>query len=443
MRVDIQTKKQILARLGKSLLFRLLIVGMVLYALYHVVTATSSRLVTDVVVSGEERTTLVGEAVIFRDETVLTAVGGRYLCSYPLVSGAKVNANTTLAQLYTTSLEEDELAQAQATLTALDRQIELAERVPDHDALASLAELRAQVREQLIANAQNATGGAPMNEISGGAFDLLLTLNRIDALTGQTTGSEAVLTALQGERSRLLLAAGYAGRTLSVSDVPGEQTSGYFYHAERVDGYEDILTRSALFAMTLNELEAALASERVTYGQGVSVVGKLAASHRWSIAVAVDPLLARDMQAGDRFAVLFTDEYGVTLSMTLDRVIGSVADGRAYAVLSTNELPDGFGFTRFSRVEITLSTQKGYRLPETALHTLDGKDGVYILEGGRVSWRDVEIVARGEGFVLAYAPTREQRESEQDDTYHADRYIALQDVVIVEGKQLYDGKYIN
>ena len=128
--------------------------------------------------------------------------------------------------------------------------------------------------------------------------------------------------------------------------------------------------------------------------------------------------------------------------MVLARVISSLAKDKAVLVLSTNAMPQGFAYTRFSDVELILDEVSGYRVPETALATHDGLDGVYVLDGGRVTWRDVRIVSRGEGYVLVYAPTKAERESEEDDTYHYDRYLGIRDVVITDGDDLYDGKYI-
>ena len=441
-KMDKARKRQVYARLGRSIAFRLLVVGMVLYAIYHAVAALSPRLLTDLVVSGEQTTTLSGQAVIFRDETVVTATGGRYLCSYPLENGAKVNSQSTLCQLYATSLSEDELQVAQSTLVALDRQIALAERMPSHDTLSVLNSLRESARDQVIANNQKATDGAPMSAISDGAFSLLLSLHRIDALTGQSGGGQDVLAALRGERTRLLMSTGYSSRTLTVADANAPSTSGYFYYADRVDGYEALFARSALSSLTLSELDALLENGPQIAGPGVSVVGKLAASQRWSAVVSVDPELARDLKIGQRYTLTWPDEYDKTFSMTLSRVIGSVADGHAYAVFDTSELPNDFSFPRFSRVTLTLSSVQGYRVPEDALCESGGRTGVYILKGGRVSFRAAEVLARADGYVIVYAPSAEQRRDEQDTTYHADRYLALQDVVIVEGKDLYDGKYI-
>lgn len=443
--MSISVSRQALSRLGRSLVFRLFLVALTLYTLYHCVSAFSDRVTTDVVTQATEYTTVSGEAVLFRDETVVTVSGGPYLCSYPHENGAKVNARATLAQLFATAGEANELANRQAALNALDRQLALLESTALTDTLAALPSLRADASKALLSSARHVTGNAPMSELSDDAFALLRTLHRITALTGEGGTAATPTATLMAERQRLLMSTGHSSRTVTVADVSTDASGGYFYYGTRVDGYEDIFRRSALASMTLSELDALLATPARDYGTGVSVtvVGKLARTHVWSIAVSLDPDVALTLEVGQRYPVTFTDEYELSLNMTLDRTIGSRAEGRIVAVLSCTELPRDFTFTRFSNVTLTLDATSGYRIPETALTEVDGVTGVYILEDGRVCFRTVDILLRGEGYALVYAPTKQQREDEADDTYHAHRYVSLRDIVITEGDDLYDGKYID
>lgn len=430
--------KQMLTRLGRSLAFRALLVVLALYAVYHLVAAFSDRVVTDVIVEGEASDTVCGEAIIFRDETVLSTVG-TYLCSYPLANGAKVGVSSSLASLYPASGDAALVAERQIMLSLLDRQIARVMALPTGDSLASLPSLQKQTNDALIAVRQSIDDGAPMSRISDGAMDALLSLNRIGALTGQST--EDTLERLRAQRQDLL--GGYAVRTMTVADVAADLTGGYFYHGSEVDGYEEIFRHEQTATMELADFDALVSHARREYGAGVTVVGKLAHSFRWSVAVELLPDVAERLKVGKHYAVVFTDEYDVTVDMELTRLIGSRAEGRMVAILTASVLPEHFSFTRFCNVEIVLDTVYGYRVPESALVELDGVTGVYILRDGRVSFRAVETAMAGDGYILAYAPTRAQREDEEDETYHADRYVALRDIVITKGEDLYDGKYID
>jgi hypothetical protein len=208
-----------------------------------------------------------------------------------------------------------------------------------------------------------------------------------------------------------------------------------------VDGYEEIFSQAALTDMTGADYERLLQLPRRTYGSGVTVAGKLVSGFYWSIVLPIPTDRADSVEVGDSYRVVFNDEGGLTLSMRLERII-SATSGQSLLVLTTSEMPKDFSYTRFSGVSLILEETEGYRVPETALVEENGQEGVYTLNGGRVSFRAIEVISRGEGFVLAYVPTQAQREDEQNETYHYDRYLDIRDVVITDGRDLYDGKYI-
>ncbi len=433
--------KQTIARFAKTLGFRLLILLLILYTVYHCVAAFSDRVVTDVVTEGVDRITVGGEAVLFRDEQVLTVGGGQSLLSYPNPSGAKVNVTTPLAEVYLTGGDVDTLQATQAKLLSLDRQIALCEQLPLSDMLSSLPALQKAAREQLIQNNRLSSAGVPLQEVDTGAFDLLLLLNRIAALTGQSPSASALVASLRAERQLLLSSAVYT-QTVTLQSSATTDTGGYFFYANTVDGYEDIFSRQALGDMTAEQFSALVTQAPRTLGNGVTVVGKLVSSFRWSIVLPVSPDLTERVEVGQGYKVTFTNQQDLTLTMTLDRTVLPTDGGMALLVLSSEIMPENFSYPRFSQVELTLEELAGYRVPETALVEVDGQTGVYILERGQVCLRSVRIISRGEGYVLVYAPTKAERESDEDDTYHYDRYLALSDVVITQGDDLYDGKYI-
>lgn len=433
--------KSMLKRLFRSLAFRLVIAVVILYTIYHCVAAFSDRVVTDVITMGSDRLTVSGQAVLVRDETVLTRPGGNHLISYPNENGAKINLSTPLAELYPTYVDSHTREATQITLHALDRQIALAKQLPISDMLATLPSLVTEAKQQILNNNRIITSGGPLSDIQNGAFELLLCLNRIEALTKQSTSSASLLAALQAERQMLLLQAGGSAQSVTAGSL-GLAATGYFFHAETVDGYEHIFSRAALDRMTVADFEAMMNTPRRTFGNGETVIGKVVRGFRWSIILPVSADAADQVDVGENYDVRFHRD-DCTLTMTLDRIIPSVADAQALLVLSTSSMPRDFTYTRFSEVEMIIERVEGYRVPETALYHENGRDFVYILDGGRVCLRYVEIISRGEGYALAYAPTKAERESQSNDKYHYANYLSLQDIVITEGNRLYDGKYID
>jgi hypothetical protein len=121
----------------------------------------------------------------------------------------------------------------------------------------------------------------------------------------------------------------------------------------------------------------------------------------------------------------------------LDRILTSLSDGeRAVLLFSCEQMPAGFRFERVQDVRIVTETWEGYYVPETALHTdADGTLGVYILRGGVVCFRRIEVLYEGAGYrvAAAYDPEREDPGT----------YLRLLDEMIVAGSNLFDGRILS
>ena len=68
-------------------------------------------------------------------------------------------------------------------------------------------------------------------------------------------------------------------------------------------------------------------------------------------------------------------------------------------------------------------------MPQSALYTVNGVEGVYIFKDSTVYFRRVEVLYRGDGYVIA---------AQNDDGN--DAYLSGYDILITSGKDLYDGR---
>jgi hypothetical protein len=259
--------------------------------------------------------------------------------------------------------------------------------------------------------------------------ELTLLLHAHDTLTEPTALSLSPLEAIVGQRNALLATVARSTRTLTLREVVGEQDalSGYFYHADAVDGYETVFSRAALATMNIADYDAMHRAQPLSYA-GRTLLGKTVQSYRWSLTLPVDLAVADDLTVGQTLDAHFPEEQDIALSMTLERIVRSVGDGRAVLVLTSDVMPPTFRFTRFQTVQLVLHTVRGYRVPETALRQDGAREYVYILEDGCVRERAVTVLMRGQGYVIV----EEQTEG-----------LSHNDVVITGGKNLYDGKYID
>ena len=441
-------RKQAWQRLLGGVFFRVLILALILYTVYHCVVALTPRMTTAVVSVGEELVVTEGQATIFRDERVLTADGWGLLISYPLENGAKVSATSELVTLYTTTLDATTLQQLQSELSVLDARIVAAKRAQRQYAYsaaatttASLRVVHADVRERMLALARATQGTTTFTIPAQTLAELELSLDTYADLSAGESANGSPVRALEERRAVLLSTVARSMRTMTLRELVLGQSdeqgftsfSGYFYHADAVDGYENVFSREALATMSIMEYDAMHTADPTPYAAG-TLLGKTVGSYVWSITLPVSFAVADTLTVGEAYEVSFPEEQDATVTMTLDRVIRSVADERAVLVLSADVMPQSFRFTRFQTARLILDSVQGYRIPDTALHYAEttGAPYVFVLQDGSVRARDVEILLHGDGYAIVAAPDAEQ-----------DGGLRLHDVVITSGKDLYDGKYID
>lgn len=430
-------------RLLGGMFFRVLILVLILYTVYHCAIALTPRMTTAVVREAEETVVTEGTAAIFRDEAIVRTTGQGWLISYPLESGAKVSATSTLATLYTTLLDDDTLADTQQRLQLLDHAIIACERAERLYAYTtSPAQVHTDICDHLLTLTRAAARGERDRITDRSNAELLVLLYRYALLTDQDSDLTSPLQSLRSERSMLLSTVARSSRAITLSDVvtnlssteSGLSTfSGYFYHADQVDGYEDLFSRTALSTMNIVDYDALMALTPADPSIGGTLLGKTVSSYQWSMTLPVPFDLADQLTIGRTYSVIFPDEGSEEISMTLDRIIRSVGDGRAVLVLSADTTPEQFQYIRFQPARLVTERLSGYRIPETALQREDNGDVyVYILKGGCVRRRDISILYEGQGYVLVAIPGADDQNG-----------LSLNDVVITSGKNLYDGKYID
>ena len=114
-----------------------------------------------------------------------------------------------------------------------------------------------------------------------------------------------------------------------------------------------------------------------------------------------------------------------TLTMT-NKVVGT---DTVLAVFVCESHPKDFLFYRKQTVEITVGESEGFYIPDSALVTQNGMTGVYVFEESTVRFRRADIIWRGDGYAIAALPG--------DGSLTA---LRENDILIVSGKDLYEGK---
>ena len=310
------------------------------------------------------------------------------------------------------------------------------EKALENAARARELEMEIDYLHALLSNVSDASGAAEQdNAVRAAIYRLSAAVGagdaaRIDStcvnlssllFTGGAAVTQSDLDALQAEL-RQLRAAGNDGSILAPA-------AGIFTTA--ADGYES-LTPDLLDDITPDGV-AALSDAKAAVGS--NVIGKLITAKKWYYAAVMSEEDAARLSPGGTTTLDF-DRHSSGEIPAVVRSISSPVDGQVAVVFALSRaLTDTLGL-RETSAEVVYASYTGLRVPLKAIHfdKAAGADGettvVYVVTAGQMEMKPVEILYQTDEYCLVA---------------RADGRDALRagDEVIVEGRNLADGKVIN
>lgn len=410
--------KEHAGRIGLTVLLFCLIV----YTVYHAVGGSAGSLQTTPVRKVTDTALVTGEGWLFRDETLLT-LPREGLVNTLATSGTKVGRNTQLFQVWYPS-DAENLTAVQTRLDALNRQISLLQKslLPTgsklsdaagyrNDAMTRLSDIRAEIRSG------NWVG------VGDAEDEMLVALNRYGSLLSSEEGIRTALEQLTAERDRML--------TGESRTVWNDSASGYYYARETVDGLEERFSVTALETLTGAGF-AELQNAEPIPGDGFAA-GKICYDYRWYLALTLPADVGGALEVDTTYAVRFPENHNRELNLTCtDLRDAGDGNGTVLVILRSDVTPADFTFRRCQTVELTTGESSGLYIPEQAIVTRGGVTGVYVFDSGTVVFRRIAAAVEREGYLLALC--------DDPDPENEIPYVALNDLMVLSGKNLYDGK---
>ncbi len=408
--------------LGQRTAIVLIFVLIAVYTLYHLSGLFDTEMKTYAVGATSETRVVGGTGYLFRNETVLTASHGG-VADYRVKDGVKVSEGQTLAYVYEGggASEREAIRLLDDRIALLEQSLQSGVTIPDP------IELREELREEyiLLMNMlaeQNAIG------LSDRSDSFLMGLNRADTLVdGKESEGYKTLSALRTERKTLLANAG------SMGDAERASSSGYFYRD--TDGCESLFTMDAVSEERLTEESFyALVAQMEKAKPVERAYGKLCGSSEWRLVLPVTEEQSASFAQGQTYVGVFGN--GVAeIPLTLEYTKDAPDHGQVLLVFSADRMPEGFSFDRCQSVRMTVERADGLYVPKDVVLRRDGKYGVYILRGSVVRFRYVEIVYEGSDFYLVSEGLPQDEEGRV--------YLQVNDLIILNGKNLFDGRVMD
>lgn len=406
----------------------LLAVLLIFFCFYQLTSLFRTEIETMLVTEDSLERAIIGEGVLFREETPLVSAYGGLTVAHT-ASGGRVSKDTPLVEVYESGFDDRE-----AYLTLCDLRTRLEAAAAEQDGLSSLTSLREQVNVLMNGLLASAEAG---NAISARqTAELLRVLYvRMQSLTDDNFSIDTLISEVKREEEAILSRAGERSEVLRASD------GGYFFLGS--DGYSQSCDPSRLEALTGAELTALSDTVRrtpVSAPQGE--VGVFARSAEWHLAIPLSlpyEEISR-LTVGSTYTVAFPENGGARIPMTVKRVTFGGEDEPSVVVLSTLRMPEQFSYDRLQSVRIICETISGFSIPAAAVHVLDGETGVYVLEGSVMCFCRIEIL---HDLGTRYLVKTRDPSPDGEFTTNTYRYVALYDAVVLSGTRLFHGRVLS
>ena len=354
------------------------------------------------------------EGVFLRNETVVHDVNAGVLC-YEYEDGIKVGKSTIIARRY----KNDADIARRREIEQLEKQIEMlesAEKLLGTDN-SQLEAISAQINESHSSIIESILNGdfAGASEYRN---NLLCAMCKREITLKESEGYSAKKTALKQRIAELnaLLSGGffdvYAGGT------------GYFVSG--IDGYEGEFGFSDIEQMTEEKISEI--TKNPVKSSKSTIIGKLVSDYRWRAAAVIDTDKMFGIYKGSD-AVL---RIGSSSRLLKTKVVSmeECGDGKAVYVFECDNLVPEAISARTGSFKLVVNSYGGLRVSRKALRNNEkGELGVYIKLADKLLFKKIDVIYWGEDYVICSQNT-------------GDDYLKLYDSVVVEGKDLYDGKVV-
>lgn len=393
--------------------------------------ARGERLSTEVAYSYDHEVNVPFDGVYMRDESLVFDSGTGVL-SFENPDGTKVGKSSVIARRYKTESDSAYLRE----IEALKKQIEVldsAEKLIGTDS-SQLEAISMQINEShsdIISAVQSgdyALAGAKQNSLLEAMCKREITLKDSQGYSDKKSQLNREV-----ERLRALMSG-------SVQDVTAGN-AGYFVSS--VDGYEGLIGYSDISKMTEEKISEIV--ENPKKNDGSTAIGKLIADYHWRVAAVLDDEYMLGTSVGDTVELRVGSDGHKFEAEVVSKERGS--DGKVVCVFQCDRMNSVVVSGRTARFKLVISSYGGLRVPRKALrYNDDNERGVFVQRGQTLAFKKVDVIYWSDDYVICKQNVLKKDPNGSSETAGDeeidDDYLKLYDIIVTEGKELYDGKFI-
>lgn len=367
---------------------------------------------------------------IFMDEEAVVYTGGEYRC-FPDVSvvGEYVDIDTKVATLYKAG------------------DAEKAKKIEEIEKKIALLTECMVVNEGIIGSkeydkdVQNAYNTIIKSAMSGNLFGIrsntsawLLAQGKKSIAVNYVADYQKEIGKLRVEKAQLL--AEFGNGTDIKSPINGIYIGSF-------DGYEEYFSYETAKNGTYEQINSLLSgADRIdTHRQGETLCGKIIRSTKWYFAAPISSADLKNFSLGTAYEVEFEENNGMSLSLTLERILSLRGSNNAYVVFSCMEMPQNFEYIRFQNIRVKTAEHEGLCVPASSVRYVNGELAVYIAKSDKIYLKNINVITEYGGMYIV--KPQDDFSTAEKEALEDKEYLNRYDTLIISGKDLYAGKYID
>ena len=248
------------------------------------------------------------------------------------------------------------------------------------------------------------------------AFGNFITSKQIS--TGEVLNLTEKINALTTELQTL------QAKKTAYSEVKSDRAG---YYLKGADGYENTIDFTKINELTTKDIENAINSKPQEVKS--EVVGRTVGNFDWYILCSIDTEKTIDLKDDADIFINFPYS-GVEKLKGKIYKIGDRTENKTLVIIKCNLMNDALADFRIEDIQLITEEYTGYKIKNSAIRTVDGQTGVYVVSGNLIDFRKVHIAYNDGDYSIVDNPEGEWG------------YIRLYDEVVTKGVEMYDNKLV-
>ena len=394
--------------------FGLVAIFILSYLICQIVLISKAEIETQIAMSETVYKTINTKCFVVRDEQYVTSSVQGTTISFA-TNAERVAKGDTISMIFQTN--EDANTYLRIT--------EITEELEHYNTLAGQANIQSvdvsalskKIEEKLSDYLDSIEKGEFTEALEyADVFSNYITSRQIS--TGEVLNLTDRINALNAELQSL------QAKKTAFNEVKSERAG---YYLKGADGYETTIDFSKINELTCKDIENAIKAKPKELKP--EIIGRTVGNFDWFVLCSIPSDETIDLEDGEEIYMNFPYSGVEKLSGTIYK-LGDRSEDKNLVIIKCNTMNEALADLRIEDLQIITKEYTGYKINNSAIRTVDGETGVYVLSGNLINFRKVHIVYNVGDYSIVDNPKGESG------------YIKLYDEVVTKGVELHDEKLV-